>query len=145
MFLSEMLPPDRVQMCVLLDKAWPIWSADPKVLPGQINFAHIYGSDDLNGNYSNLWPIPLYTTKRNLKRGKEIRNLNKTIFDRVSGPVLMLGIHLCGTLALRAVNIFNEHDCIKFFALKPCCLPNMVHMYRNETFAIGTHTFDAKL
>lgn len=63
-----------------------------------------------------------------------------------SNFLIILGIHLCGTLSLRAVDLFNmnkEH--VLFFALKPCCLPTMVHAQRAEVFHIGHHHFDSKL
>jgi len=36
---------------------------------------------------------------------------------------MLLGIHLCGTLALRAIELFNIYPTALFLALKPCCLP----------------------
>ena len=55
-----------------------------------------------------------------------------------------MAIHLCGTLSLKAVELFNRNIDIKFFCLKPCCLPGMVHAKRHEIFQLGGHSFDAK-
>ena len=55
-----------------------------------------------------------------------MRGLGKHLFRRCSGPVLILGVHLCGTLSLRAVDLFNQHPQARLLILKPCCLPGMV-------------------
>ena len=54
-----------------------------------------------------------------------LRGLRTRLFERCPGPVLLLAVHLCGTLSLRAVDLFNEHENVKLLALKPCCLPGM--------------------
>ena len=57
--------------------------------------------------------------------------------------MIVLAVHLCGTLSLRAVDMFNENPNVVFLALKPCCLPPMVHADREEAFEIGRHRFEA--
>jgi hypothetical protein len=57
---------------------------------------------------------------------------------------MLLGVHLCGTLSLRCVELFN--DCPAFFslALKPCCLPDIFFALRGDVFASANgHTFPA--
>jgi hypothetical protein len=66
-------------------------------------------------------------------------------FIRDKGPLILLAIHLCGTLSLKAVELFNNNPEIQFFCLKPCCLPGMVHAKRHEIFHLGQHSFDSKL
>ena len=50
MYLAELLPPDKVERCVLVDIAWPRCGAD-MIGPGQMNWEHIYGSrtDEASG------------------------------------------------------------------------------------------------
>jgi hypothetical protein len=42
------------------------------------------------------------------------------------GPIILVAIHLCGTLSLKAVELFNNNPRVQYFCLKPCCLPGMV-------------------
>lgn len=144
MFLSEMLPAEKVAHCVLVDKAWPLHrasadgaaAAEP-VQPRsqQINAAHIYGGHD-GASYFEDWPVPLHTSKQNLKKPRTLRDVGEHLIDRAPGPCLLLGVHLCGTLSLKAIELFNRHPNARLLALKPCCLPNMAHADRDETFEI---------
>ena len=70
--------------------------------------------------------------------------MKKRIFDEAKGPIIILAVHLCGTLSIKAVSLFNENSNVKRFALKPCCLPPMLHANRGDIFQIGNHEFDAK-
>ena len=69
MFLSEILPADKVERCVLVDKAWAIASKDTTELkPHHMNWDHIYGINPMTDeSYFTTWPINLYTSKQ----GKE--------------------------------------------------------------------------
>jgi len=154
MFLSEILPPEKVQKIILIDKAWAMCNAE--LLPHHINWDHIYGTipdgnnddgkeqDTEASTYFTTWPIPLHTSKQDLKQSCNPRQMKKYVFDRTDGPIIILAVHLCGTLALRAVNLFNLEPNVEFFALKPCCLPQMVHAQREEVFRIGKHSFPAE-
>ena len=115
MFLSELLPASLVDRIVLLDKAWPMHSQQ-EVTEGQINPAHVF----LEG-----WPVRLTTSKNNLKTPSGRRGIYKTVFDDHSGPVIILGIHLCGQLSVQAVELFNTQPAATMIALKPCCLPQL--------------------
>jgi len=71
-------------------------------------------------NYFTSWPIQLVTSKQDLKKGGTMRRMREKIFDRAKGPVLLLAVHLCGTLSLKAVEMFNAQESkVKFLALKP--------------------------
>ena len=150
MVLSELLPSDRVARCVLVDKAWPPFDHEGPIAPHHISDEHIYGARE--GNELRLraspaagpWPIPLFTSKQNLKNKATLRGMTRNVFDRCEGPVLLLGVHLCGTLALRACDLFNNNEQVKLLALKPCCLPSMVHANRDEVFSVGDHSFEAR-
>ena len=168
MILSEMLPPSKVFRIVLMDKAWPMRNSPVK--PQHINWEHIYGSigeqnerqTDENGeekndsetttkpessssrSYYDTWPIPIDTSKQDLKSSRQLQLIKKHYLSNPSQhPVILLAIHLCGTLSLRAIELFNTNPSVKFMALKPCCLPGMVHAKRHELFKVGTHCFEA--
>jgi hypothetical protein len=148
MFLSETLPQDKVEKIILVDKAWPLCNSEP--LPHQMSWEHIYGNATVTGgddggiSYFDTWPIPLHTSKQDLKAKGTRRRLKQVLFDKAT-KVMVLAVHLCGTLSLRAVEMFNDYpDKVTFLALKPCCLPPMVHAQRGDIFSIGpSHTFDA--
>mmetsp|Transcript_10175 Transcript_10175/g.18348 ORF Transcript_10175/g.18348 Transcript_10175/m.18348 type:complete len:387 (+) Transcript_10175:85-1245(+) len=155
MLLSELLPPEKVDKFVLVDKQWPMHKTTPE--PHHISWTHIYGpflennenSEEDNDQstipcYYETWPIRLNTSKVNLKSSKEIKNMERRLFTD-KGPIILVAIHLCGTLSLKAVDLFNNNPEIRFFCLKPCCLPGMIHAKRDEIFHLGEHSFDSKL
>eukprot|EP00854_Cymbomonas_tetramitiformis_P026986 gene26986-33189_t len=80
MFLSELLPSEKVERLVLLDKCWPLHT-QPEALPTQITKEHI----NLPG-----WPIPLITRKNDIKKGRQRRDVDEHVFQRAKGPVLIL-------------------------------------------------------
>ena len=168
MFLSEILPGDKVDKFILIDKAWAMCNTK-ELEPHHINWDHIYGKiqnleDGENrfenrgqqvmidaglGNighdtYFTTWPIPLHTSKQDLKQSCNQRQMKKHFFDRIEGPIIVLAIHLCGTLSLKAIDMFNSHDNVNLFALKPCCLPTMIYAQRGDIFKIGQHEFKAE-
>eukprot|EP00977_Amphora_coffeiformis_P026180 scaffold24543_cov195-Amphora_coffeaeformis.AAC.3 len=153
MFLSELLPPSKVARLVLMDKAWPMHGTTT-LGPQHMSWQHIYGtvpsssSSSQKKKYIETWPIPLTTSKQDLKHRNQRRKLAQRFLqnnEESSSPVILLGIHLCGTLSMHAIRLFNEHTAVKFFCLKPCCLPGMVHAKRHEVFRVGRHAFDSKL
>lgn len=81
---------------------------------------------------------------KDLKQSCNPRQMKKHIFGRITGPIIVLAVHLCGTLSIKAVDMFNNNDNVKLFALKPCCLPKMVYANRGDIFKLGNHEFDAK-
>jgi hypothetical protein len=161
MFLSEMLPVERVERSFLVDKAWPPHNWEGPIRSHHISDAHIYRERSASGDdepydeggetYFSTWPVPMHTSKQDIKKGAStLRSMERHLLKRCSGPVLVLAVHLCGTLSLRAIDLYNELSRregpgrASFLALKPCCLPRMVHAKRNETFVIGSHSFPAK-
>jgi hypothetical protein len=81
---------------------------------------------------------------KDLKQSCNPRQMKKHIFGRITGPIIVLAVHLCGTLSIKAVDMFNNNENVKLFALKPCCLPKMVYANRGDIFKLGNHEFDAK-
>ena len=136
MLLSELLPKDKVARIVLVDKAWPLNGQD-EPLPHQIKWDHIY-------DYYEAWPITLTTSKQNLKCKSSVRGMKRRVLDEAPGDIVVLAVHLCGTLSLKALDLFNSHEKCSFLVLKPCCLPGLVHSKRDEVFVVGDHSFDSK-
>ncbi|KAK1746231.1 hypothetical protein QTG54_002838, partial [Skeletonema marinoi] len=149
MFLSEILPKEKVDKFILVDKAWAIANkkTTTELKPHHMNWDHIYGTtvnmDGEESSYFTTWPIPLYTSKQDLKDSCNQRQMTKHFFNKIDGPIIILAVHLCGTLTLKAIDMFNNNQ-VKLFALKPCCLPQMVYANRGDVFRIGQHEFDAK-
>jgi Methyltransferase domain len=133
MLLSEMLPPSQVTSFVLMDKAWPCHGTT-ELSPHHMNWDHIH-----DAKYKDSWPIPLVPCKQDLKSARERRSLQDYYFDNKNSNknnVILLAVHLCGTLSLKAVDFFNQNSNISFFCLKPCCLPGMIHAKRHEVFTL---------
>ena len=131
MLLSEILPKDRVEKCILLDKAWPLCHSQPK--PHHMSWDHIY-----TDNYFNTWPIPLHTSKQDLKQSRTIQQLAKRLEEKT---VLILAVHLCGILSLQAIHLFQALSDAPLLLLKPCCLPDLSHTKRQDNFQVGNYSF----
>ncbi|CAD7934575.1 unnamed protein product [Amoebophrya sp. A120] len=59
--------------------------------------------------------------------------------------IILLGIHLCGSLSLRFVELINKNpDTVEFAALKPCCLPGKMHLHHEMLYRVGGHEFTAQ-
>jgi hypothetical protein len=70
--------------------------------------------------------------------------MTKRLITGANGPVLVLGVHLCGTLSLRAAELFNSNPAVVALSLKPCCLPVAAHAYRKEVWSLGGRNIIAK-
>ena len=134
MFLSELLDPRKVKLIVLLDKQWPMHGDAPK--PHQINWDHVYGEEasETSKAWVPAWPIPLRTRKMDIKQAGQLRQMETHVFQKFPGPFLLLAVHLCGTLSVKAVEMFNAHDTAAMLCLKPCCLPEWNHTYTHDNW-----------
>jgi hypothetical protein len=141
MMLSEYLPADKVDKCVLIDKAWPMCHSTPQ--EHHIHWDHIYGNktDGSGDSYFTTWPIPLHTSKQDLKPSSTMRQLAKR-YSKHKGPILVLGVHLCGTLSIQAVKLFQDIPTMTTLMLKPCCLPGK--NLEIDHFQIGKYAFPTK-
>ena len=113
MLLAEALPQDRLDKILLVDRSWPLASESPR--DHHISAHHLHA--DIG------WRVPLIPVRCNINKKSERGKLD-AIFSSAPGPVFIFGVHLCGALSIRAVELFNAHPQATFFALKPCCLPN---------------------
>ncbi|CAE7568271.1 unnamed protein product [Symbiodinium pilosum] len=93
--------------------------------------------------YNLPWPVPLVTRRSDLKLPSTHAQILSRILEPAPGPVVVLGIHLCGILAIRAVETFNAGPKCVAFALKPCCLPPLQYAKSRTRWTLGTHTFAA--
>jgi len=116
--------------------------------PHHISWEHIYGDVDTAENpkfdYYKTWPIPLVTSKQDLKQSITLRQLQERYGGEDRGPILILAIHLCGTLSTQGIKLFHMLPNAKALFLKPCCLPGMVYQKRQEFFELGTYQFPTK-
>ncbi|KAL3935715.1 MAG: hypothetical protein SGBAC_008816 [Bacillariaceae sp.] len=146
MILSDYLDdPSRVKKCILVDKAWPLCHMMPK--PHHISWEHIYGDvmkDNPKFDYYDSWPIPLVTSKQDLKQSITLRQLQDRYSASDQGPILILAIHLCGTLSTQAIKLFHMLPKAKAMILKPCCLPGVVYQKRQDFFELGGYKFPTK-
>eukprot|EP00242_Pyramimonas_sp_CCMP2087_P018242 CAMPEP_0198198014 /NCGR_PEP_ID=MMETSP1445-20131203/1543_1 /TAXON_ID=36898 /ORGANISM="Pyramimonas sp., Strain CCMP2087" /LENGTH=450 /DNA_ID=CAMNT_0043867453 /DNA_START=72 /DNA_END=1420 /DNA_ORIENTATION=+ len=130
MFLSEMLPPEKVRKIVLVDQFWPMYDQQI-VLPFQMSVAHLQAPG---------WPIPLLGRQTELSNPIDqlVDKLEQKVIPRGAGPVLLVGVNLCCNLSTLAVQLFNHLPQVQQLLLKPCCLPGKEP---TTTWTLGTHTF----
>jgi hypothetical protein len=148
MILSEYLPPTKVTKIVLIDKAWPMCHSEPQ--SHHINWDHIYGNyttteseqTKTSSSYFTTWPIPLHTSKQDLKSKSTFRQLTQRLSSE-GNPTMILGVHLCGTLSIQAIRLFHSVENVEGLILKPCCLPGIAHT-SSEHFVVGTYSFPTK-
>ena len=133
MFLSELLAPfaHKVEKIVCVDIRWAPHSVE--LAAHHLNPEHLFAPG---------WPIRLTTSRADLKNTSARKQLARTFLAH-GAPAMLLGIHLCGILSLRALDLFNDSPSLVELALAPCCLPDMVHAKRCEIFAVGKHRFRA--
>jgi hypothetical protein len=153
MMLSEYLPkPSQVDKIILVDKAWARCHAEPSA--HHMNWDHIYGNRTDGSSYFATWPIPLHTSKQNLKKSSTLRQMKKRLSSQGGGEgegggedsstILVLAVHLCGTLSIQAVKLMHQIPEIKALLLKPCCLPGIAHRREKDAFEIGRYSFPTK-
>ncbi|CAD7930374.1 unnamed protein product [Amoebophrya sp. A25] len=64
---------------------------------------------------------------------------------RPKNQIILLGVHLCGSLSLRFVELVNKNpETVRFAALKPCCLPGKMHLHHEMLYRVGNHEFTAR-
>jgi hypothetical protein len=139
MFASELLPPDAVECIYLVDRSW----ANRGVQEASAHSAHI-SSDHIYEHGE--WPIPMLTLKLDICKGADVRSLARHVIGDLR-PTILCGIHLCGTLSLRACQLFNDSvasGCgVIGMILAPCCLPRPQHRKRRFLYDVGGHRFAA--
>merc|ERR1711920_418808 len=69
--------------------------------------------------------------------------MQKHVISLAQGPVVLLGVHLCGLLSIHAVHFFNDHPRCTFLALKPCCLPPFDLVREKSAWTLGGKTIHA--
>ena len=74
-----------------------------------------------------------------VKQAGQLRQMERHVFQKHRGPFVILAVHLCGTLSIKAVEMFNHHPTAAMFALKPCCLPEWAHTNTHVAWNVGGH------
>ena len=133
LFLSDLLDPAIVAAIHLLDRRWP--------MRGQARSSE--DAQSCEHIEAGCWRVPLLTRKVDIRKAREQRQLTEHLFERASGRVAILGVHLCGSLSCNAVDIFLANPSVGFLGLKPCCLPGKAKAQRAEQWTLGHHTFTA--
>ena len=138
MMLSHLLPKDKVKKIVLVDKQWPMHNVTPQphhISWTHIYGSYKECEDQSIPCYFETWPIELHTSKsvsygtcccvfclslifnclpirtiynKDLKSSQQIRSLESFHINN-KGPIILVAIHLCGTLSLKAVELFNNN------------------------------------
>lgn len=135
MFLAELIPPDRLARIILIDKMWPMNGQAPTET--QICPDHIWNEK---------WPVPILLSKHDVKKGRELKWIRNSC-SKAKGPCLFLAVHLCGTLSIKAVGLFNDTPKAQLLVLKPCCLPGKIHLRQDKgrrVWKLGQHSFSPK-
>ena len=130
MFLAEILPSSKVKRIHCIDKEWPQFNERPK--KNRLTNQHIVDLSAEESDNGKSWSpkygkIEVSTRKVNLKEYSQVKSMDVHLWGETKwkkSPVIILGIHLCGTLSFKAVEMFNAHRNAIKLILKPCCLPN---------------------
>ena len=143
MFLSHLLPPTKVSRIWAVDT---LFGLSNKALAGvptkdaeqgentssqdnDANRPHL-SSDHLTSSIAH--PIPIRPRKANIKKGRELKQIAKHCIDKAPGPTIILGVHLCKSLSVHTVRLFNTSEKACRLYLKPCCLPGKKELRRRE-------------
>ena len=143
MFLSHLLPPKKVSRIWAVDT---LFGLSDKALAGvptkdveqgettssqgnDTNRPHL-SSDHLTSAIAH--PIPIRPRKANIKKGRELKQIAKHCIDKAPGPTIILGVHLCKSLSVHTVRLFNTSEKACRLYLKPCCLPGKKELRRRE-------------
>ena len=150
MFLSHLLPTDKCSRIWAIDT---LFGLSDKALAGVVDAADTSNKQDDDNNVekeenssdasnrihltsdhltSAIHPIPIKPRKANIKKGRELKQIAKHCIDRVPGPTIILGVHLCKSLSVHTVRLFNTSPKACRLYLKPCCLPGRKELRRRE-------------
>jgi len=133
MFLAELVPdPARISGIILVDRGWPNPHIGSK---GSISNEHVYDFGK--------WRVPLSTIKSDLKEQGNLKSMVERVIAYEDRPCLICAVHLCGTLSLRAAQLFNATARAQALALVPCCMPPKSHATKEVVYQLGSHTFSA--
>lgn len=149
MFLSHLLPADKCSRIWAIDT---LFELSDEALDGVVVDAVSIGNkqddgkvdrDDVKGAAnrihltsdhltSTIHPIPIKPRKANIKKGRELKQIAMHCIDRAPGPTIILGVHLCKSLSVHTVRLFNASPKARRLYLKPCCLPGRKELRRRD-------------
>ena len=147
MFLSHLLPAEKCSRIWAIDT---LFELSDKALAGVVDAVSAGNKQDDNNIAkeeeknsaanrihltsdhltSTIHPIPIKPRKANIKKGRELKQIAKHCIDRAPGPTIILGVHLCKSLSVHTVRLFNASPKACRLYLKPCCLPGRKELRR---------------
>lgn len=141
MFLSHLLPEEKVSRIIPIDIMFPAHNApqkkDSNDKETQESLLQTKPAPHLSVDHlkSSIHTIRIYPRRANIKKGRELRQITEYLISRAPGPVVILGVHLCKSLSVHTIRLFNTTIQRKKAAtlfLKPCCLPGRRDLQRRE-------------
>ena len=149
MFLSHLLPDEKCSRIWAIDT---LFGLSDRALAGVVDASVDNGQNDDNNVEkdgkntsaanrihltsdhltSAIHPIPIKPRKANIKKGRELKQIAKHCIDKAPGPTIILGVHLCKSLSVHTVRLFNASPRACRLYLKPCCLPGRKELRRRE-------------
>ncbi len=148
MFLSHLLPPEKVSRIIPIDILFPAHNANipsspqtqsPDINAGAEDTARTNCHVPIDHLRSSIHPIPIHPRRANIKKGRELRQIAKYSIARAKGPIIILGVHLCKSLSVHTIRLFNTSLTTEIknrggstLYLKPCCLPGRKDLRRKH-------------
>ena len=144
MFLSHLLRADKISRIWAIDT---LFELSDKALAGVVDAASVDTSNRQDDGHNAekeensltsyhltnpVHPIPIKPRKANIKKGRELKQIAKHCIDRAPGATIILGVHLCKSLSVHTVRLFNTSPKACRLYLKPCCLPGRKELRRRE-------------
>lgn len=115
MFLSHLLPSHKVSRIVPIDI---LFRCHLDTTSEEYDGQHL-STQHLNNP---IHPIEIRPRRADIKSGRELRQIAHHCIANAPGPVIILGVHLCKSLSVHTVRLFNTTKALRLY-LKPCCLP----------------------
>jgi len=147
MFLSHLLPPEKVSRILSIDVLFPAHNASTSIhstrdgdeLLQQNNKVEVTEKSllpkihlSIGHLVSEMHPIPIKPRRANIKKGRELRQISKYCVSCAPGQVIILGVHLCKSLSVHTTRLFTMNINATRLYLKPCCLPGRKDLKRRD-------------
>lgn len=149
MFLSHLLPPSKVSRIVAVDILFQshidLSASNEEKGREKNNIGPTANGNDNSDSamkpqshhlqtshlISPIHPITIRPRRANIKKGRELRQIAEHCVAQAPGAVIILGIHLCKSLSVHTVRLFNTTSASHLY-LKPCCLPGRRELGRKH-------------
>lgn len=73
------------------------------------------------------YAIDIKSRNRKWNLIKKFNYINKNIYDNIDfvEDSIIIGLHTCGNLAYRLIDLYNDNPNVKYILLMPCCIGNI--------------------